>query len=95
MEYDGLVSSNVPERLRTNRQENAMQDVQEIEAALLELLEEMNGEPGDAHEIYLKLRQTLDSMRATGMPLPDDLVQMEKDLSAEFEDDARKDDARI
>ncbi|MBT5454996.1 MAG: hypothetical protein HOK82_00220 [Rhodospirillaceae bacterium] len=72
-----------------------MQDVQEIEAALLELLEEMNGEPGDAHEIYLKLRQTLDSMRATGMPLPDDLVQMEKDLSAEFEDDARKDDARI
>ncbi|MFT5439037.1 MAG: hypothetical protein ACI9MJ_000898 [Alphaproteobacteria bacterium] len=66
-----------------------MLDVQEIEAALLELLEEMNGEPGDAHEIYQKLRQTLDSMRATGMPLPDDLVQMEKELSAEFEDDAK------
>lgn len=66
-----------------------MLDVQEIEAALLELLEEMNGEPGDAHEIYQKLRQTLDSMRAMGMPLPDDLVQMEKELSAEFEDDAK------
>jgi hypothetical protein len=66
-----------------------MLDVQEIEAALLELLEEMNGEPGDADEIHLKLRQTLDSMRAMGMPLPDDLVQMEKELSAEFEDDAK------
>ena len=62
-----------------------MQDKQEIEAAVLELLEEMEGELGDAHEIYMKLRQTLDGMRAMGMPLPDDLVRMEKDLSAEFD----------
>ncbi len=66
-----------------------MQDIQEIEAALLELLQEMEGDAGDAHEIYLKLRQTLDGMRATGMPLPDDLVRMEKELSAEFENDAK------
>ena len=62
-----------------------MLDKQEIEAAILELLAEMQGEPGDAHEIFLKLRQTLDSMRAMGMPLPDDLVRMEKELSAEFQ----------
>ena len=37
-----------------------------------------------ANEIYMKLRQTLDGMRAMGMPLPDDLVRMEKELSAEF-----------
>lgn len=61
-----------------------MMGKQEIEAAVLELLEEMEGDLGDAHEIYMKLRQTLDSMRAMGMPLPDDLVRMEKDLSAEF-----------
>ena len=34
-----------------------MQDIQEMEAALLELLQEMEGDAGDAHEIYLKLRQ--------------------------------------
>ena len=61
-----------------------MMGKQEIEAAILELLEGMEGDPGDAHEIHLKLRQTLDSMRAMGMPLPDDLVRMEKDLSIEF-----------
>ena len=61
-----------------------MMGKQEIEAAVLELLEEMEGDLGDAHEIYMRLRQTLDSMRAMGMPLPDDLVRMEKDLSAEF-----------
>ena len=66
-----------------------MQDIQEMEAALLELLQEMEGDAGDAHEIYLKLRQTLDGMRATGMPLPEDLVRMEKEMSAEFENDAR------
>jgi hypothetical protein len=61
-----------------------MLDKQEIEAAVLELLEEMEGELGDAHEIHLKLRQTLDGMRAMGMPLPDDLVRLERDLSADF-----------
>tara|TARA_R110000787_G_scaffold205346_2_gene315769 strand:+ start:348 stop:554 length:207 start_codon:yes stop_codon:yes gene_type:complete len=66
-----------------------MLDKQEIEAAVLELLQEMEGDAGDAHEIYLKLRQTLDSMRATGMPLPDDLVRMEREMSAEFEGDAK------
>ena len=65
-----------------------MLDKQEIEAAVLELLEEMEGELGDAHEIYLKLRQTLDSMRAMGMPLPDDLLHMEQELSAEFAADS-------
>ncbi len=61
-----------------------MMGKQEIAAAVLELMEEMEGDLGDAHEIYMKLRQTLDSMRAMGMPLPDDLLRMEKDLSAEF-----------
>lgn len=57
---------------------------QELEAAVALLIEEMEGDQGDAHEIYLRLRQLLDQMRATGMPLPDDLVRLERDLSAEF-----------
>ena len=60
----------------------------EVEAAVALLIEEMEGDQGDAHEIYLRLRQLLDQMRAMGMPLPDDLVKLEHDLSAEFEQDA-------
>ena len=66
-----------------------MLDIQEIEAALMELLGEMEGEIGDAHEFYLRLRQTLYSMRAMGMPVPDDLAKLERDLSAEFQSDAK------
>lgn len=61
----------------------------EFEAAIGELIEEMEGDQGDAHEIYMRLRQLLDQMRATGMPLPDDLVRLEESLSREFERDAR------
>lgn len=67
-----------------------MLDKQDIEAAVLELLGEMEGDLGDAHEMHLKLRQTLDGMRAMGMPLPDDLVRMERELSAEFEADSKQ-----
>lgn len=56
----------------------------EIEAAIGLLIEEMEGDQGDAREIYQRLRQLLDQMRAMGMPLPDDLVKLESDLAAEF-----------
>ncbi|HJS31263.1 MAG TPA: hypothetical protein VJ924_04660 [Alphaproteobacteria bacterium] len=60
-------------------------DRQEIEAALSLLLDQMEGEQGDSHEIYLRLAQVLSQMRALGMPLPEDLVRLEEELSAEFE----------
>jgi len=56
----------------------------EVEAELALLLNEMEGDFGDAHEVYLRVRQLLDSMRAYGMSPPDDLVRMERDLEAEF-----------
>lgn len=67
-------------------------DIQELENAVALLIEEMEGDFGDSHEIYMRLQQTLASMRAMGMPLPDDLVRMEKELSAEFEADAKRAD---
>ena len=63
-------------------------DEQELEAALSLLLEEMEGDLGDAHEIHLRLRQILDGMRATGMPVPEDLALLERDLGAEFVEEA-------
>ncbi len=52
------------------------------------LMNEMQGEQGDAHEIYLKIRQILDTMKAEGLPLPEDLVKLEEDLEREFAADA-------
>ena len=48
------------------------------------LLTQMQNEPEDRHEIYLQLHEKLNEMKAFGMPLPDDLVKMEKELEAEF-----------
>ena len=62
----------------------------EFEAAMALLIEEMEGEQGDSHEIYLRLRQMLSSMSAVGMPLPDDLVRVEREMSAEFEAAAKE-----
>lgn len=67
-----------------------MLDKQEIEAAVLQFMQEFEGEIEDAHELHERLRQTLDGMRAMGMPLPDDLVRMERELSEEFARDARE-----
>ncbi len=63
-------------------------DEQELEAALSALLVDLEGETDDAQDIYLRLRQLLDGIRAMGMPLPDDLVRLEHDLGAEFEAEA-------
>ena len=66
-----------------------MMDLREIQAAVLELLGEMEGEIEDTHEFYLRLRQTLDSMEAMGMPIPEDLARMEKELGEEFAADRK------
>ncbi|MFN4090946.1 MAG: hypothetical protein ACK4QW_18140 [Alphaproteobacteria bacterium] len=59
-------------------------DPQDIEARMSLLLTEMEGEQGDRHEIWQRLKQILDGMRAFGMPLPEDLVRLEDELEREF-----------
>ncbi len=53
------------------------------------LLTQMQNEPEDRHELYLQLREKLNELKAVGMPLPDDLVKMERDLEQEFADDMK------
>ena len=48
------------------------------------LLTEMETQPEDAHELQLALHEKLAELRATGMPLPDDLVELEKRLQHEL-----------
>ena len=56
----------------------------DIEAELGLLLTRMIDEPQDRHELYFQIRQKLSEMKAYGAPLPEDLVQFEQDLEAEF-----------
>jgi hypothetical protein len=46
------------------------------------LLEDMVNEPQDIHELREQLREMLNEMKASGMPLPEDLVELEKRLDA-------------
>ena len=58
--------------------------LEEIKARISLLLEEMVNQPKDEHEILEQLREKLNELRAMGMPLPDDLVALEKRLEERF-----------
>ena len=62
---------------------------EDIQAEVGLLLTRMQNEPEDRHELYLQIMQKLNELKAYGMPLPEDLVQLEKHLEAEFEADVR------
>ena len=56
----------------------------DLKAEVALLLTQMEDQPEDRHELYLQIREKLNEMRAFGMPLPDDLVRLERNLEAEF-----------
>ena len=57
---------------------------EDVKAELGILMTEMQNEPEDRHELYLQLMEKLNELKAFGMPLPADLVELEKSLEAEF-----------
>ena len=64
---------------------------EQLKAQIGMLLGEMNDQPEDLHELYLQVHQELSQMRATGMDLPADLVELEQRLLAEFPVPPQKD----
>jgi hypothetical protein len=48
------------------------------------LLAAVQDAPHDRHELYLQIMQKLNELKAYGMPLPDDLVALERRLEREF-----------
>ena len=62
----------------------------QIKLEISQLLTEMQNQPEDKHEIYLSLREKLNQLRATGMPVPEDLVKLEHELEAEFAGEQRE-----
>ncbi|MHA1164238.1 MAG: hypothetical protein ACTSP0_01460 [Alphaproteobacteria bacterium] len=59
-------------------------DLMEFETEMNMLLTQMENLPEDRHEFYLQLRTKLAEFRAFGMPVPDDLLRLEKQLEKEF-----------
>ena len=59
---------------------------EDMQAELGLLLTQLENErrPEDRHEIYLVIMRKLNELKAYGMPLPQDLVALEKALEAEF-----------
>jgi hypothetical protein len=74
------------ERSSSKDQENQMA-FKDLQSELGFVMTRMQNEPHDRHELYLLIRQKLNEIKACGMPLPDDLVQFERRLEAEFEQD--------
>ncbi len=62
----------------------------DVKAELGILVTKMQDEPEDRHELYLQLMEKLNELKAFGMPLPEDLVEFEKALEAEFAADKRE-----
>lgn len=58
--------------------------LEELKAQIGLLLSEMNNQPEDLHELYEEIHQKLNALRATGMALPDDLLELEQRLLSEF-----------
>ena len=58
--------------------------LEELKAQIGLLLTEMNNQPEDLHELYEEIHQKLNALRATGMALPQDLLDLEARLLKEF-----------
>jgi hypothetical protein len=57
---------------------------EDYEAELGILLGQINEGTGDRQELYETLREKLNEMRAYGMPIPEDLTVLERELEAQL-----------
>lgn len=62
---------------------------EDLKAEIALLLNQMENQPEDQHELYLQIRERLNEMLAFGMPLPDDLVRLKRELEAQFKSEDR------
>lgn len=54
------------------------------------LFEQMENQPEDKHQLLEQIHRELETMRAEGLPLPEDLVALEARLNEEFEKAGQK-----
>lgn len=59
--------------------------LEQFRAQIAMIMDEIAAQPEDAHELQERLRETLAQMQALGLPLPEDLVDLEAALEEELE----------
>ncbi len=52
----------------------------DLDAEIAYLMDVMEGEQGDLREIEFRLKQVISTLRAEGLPVPEDLKKLEADL---------------
>lgn len=57
---------------------------EEYQAELSLLLGQLDSQPDDDHEVMMRLKQMLDTMRSEGLPIPEDLRRLEEELDERF-----------
>ncbi len=58
-----------------------------LRAQIAMLMDEIAGEPADPHVLQEQLREKFAELRAMGLPLPDDLVELERSLEDALEEE--------
>jgi hypothetical protein len=56
---------------------------EQLKAEIAMLVQQMENEPEDVHELHARIRQKLAELKATGQPLPDDISALERRLDSE------------
>jgi hypothetical protein len=68
-------------------------DLDAVKAELNQLLVQMQNQPEDRHELHQLIHDKLNELKALGLPLPDDLVDLEQVLADDLDDDSADDSA--
>ena len=56
----------------------------DLSAEISYLIQQLEGDPGDLHEIQFRLHQIMSTFRAEGLPVPENLARMEEELDDRF-----------
>lgn len=57
---------------------------EDVTAEIGVLLTRMQNEPEDVHELHLQLMEKLNELKAFGLPIPEDLKELEAALAADL-----------
>lgn len=59
--------------------------LEDLKTQIAFLLTSIEDNPEDVHELHELIRQKLAQIKALGLPLPDDLVELERKLEEDLE----------